>query len=206
MREDIVEQVLREVRRRQHCALLIGRPPSRDLGWEYVTEGEYEAVVIGSLSPRELLFFPDEACMQALLTGKPVFLWEEGLEYRRYAKTANRALYSKLLGAERQLKQIVLPDLLCFVDRHIIVAHNCAFDYKFLAQSCMRYRFKIPHRWVDSMDLKKYYPEIKSRKLQSFLSAAGISNDDAHRALSDAEALAKLMIVSADRVRPMEES
>ena len=100
----------------------------------------------------------------------------------------------------------VLPDLLCFVDRHIIVAHNCAFDYKFLAQSCMRYRFKIPHRWVDSMDLKKYYPEIKSRKLQSFLSAAGISNDDAHRALSDAEALAKLMIVSADRVRPMEES
>jgi hypothetical protein len=108
MREDIVEQVLREVRRRQHCALLIGRPPSRDLGWEYVTEGEYEAVVIGSLSPRELLFFPDETCMQALLTGKPVFLWEEGLEYRRYAKTANRALYSKLLGAERQLKQIGL--------------------------------------------------------------------------------------------------
>lgn len=94
----------------------------------------------------------------------------------------------------------VLPDLLYFVDRQIIVAHNAAFEFQFIGQSCMRYRFKIPHRWVDSMELKKYYPEIKSRKLESFLSAAGISNDESHRALSDAEALAKLMIYSASRV------
>lgn len=106
MKDALIEQVLQEVRRRQNCALLIGRPPAQDLGWQYVTEGDYEAVVIGSLSAWELLQFPNEICTEALLTGKPLFLCEEGLDYRRYAKTANRALYSRLLAAERQLKQL----------------------------------------------------------------------------------------------------
>ncbi len=106
MKEEIINRVLQEVRRRQNCALLLGRAPSHDLGWYYVREGEYEAVVIGSLSPYELLHFPDEICTEALLQGKPVFLCEEGLDYRRYAKTVNRALYSRLLAAERQLKQL----------------------------------------------------------------------------------------------------
>ncbi len=106
MKEELIAQVLQEVRRRQNCALLLGRRPSVDLGWEYVTEGHYEAVVIGSLSPWELLHFPNEICMEALLGGKPVFLCEEGLDYRRFAKTVNRALYSRLLASERQLKQL----------------------------------------------------------------------------------------------------
>lgn len=101
-----MEKVLKEVRRRQHCALLLGRKPAIDFGWDYVTDGIYEAVVIGSLSAWELLHFPNEVCMEALLTGKPVFLCEEGLDYRRFAKTSNRVLYSRLLSAERQLKQL----------------------------------------------------------------------------------------------------
>ena len=88
------------------CALLIGREPTRDLGWRYVRRGEYEAVVIGSLSPAELLGFPDGASLEALLLGKPVYLWEAGLEHRTYSRTANRALYAKLLAAERQLKLV----------------------------------------------------------------------------------------------------
>ena len=58
------------------------------------------------MSAGTLLQFPDEACAQALLEGKPVYVCEEGLEYRRYAKTANRALWSRLLAAERQMKQL----------------------------------------------------------------------------------------------------
>lgn len=106
MNEDLIARVIEEVQRRQNCALLIGRQPTRDLGWHYVTQGEYQAVIIGSLSAYELLRFPNEACLDALLTGKPVFLCEEGLDYRRYAKSSNRALYTKLLSAERRLKQL----------------------------------------------------------------------------------------------------
>ena len=62
--------------------------------------------MIGSLSAGGLLRFPDSPCADALLSGVPVLLWEEGLEYRRYAHTANRVLWSRLLSAERQLKQL----------------------------------------------------------------------------------------------------
>lgn len=114
MQEELIEQVLREVERRlgrsdpapdsRPTALLLGREPERDLGWRYVGEN-YSAVVIGSMSAHALLHFPDEASLEALLTGKPVFLWENGLDYHRYAHCANRALWSRLLSAERQLRQ-----------------------------------------------------------------------------------------------------
>lgn len=110
MNEQLIEQVVAEVRRRQQearpAALLVGRAPERDLGFHYVRQGEYAAVVIGSLSGCALLHLPDEALTQALLLGKPVLLCPEGLEYRRYSRTANRVLWSRLLAAERQLKQL----------------------------------------------------------------------------------------------------
>lgn len=108
MNEQLIEEVVAEVLRReeQPTALLLGKKPNRALGWRYVLSGTYHAVVIGSMSAGTLLQFPDEACTQALLEGKPVYVCEEGLEYRRYAKTANRALWSRLLAAERQMKQL----------------------------------------------------------------------------------------------------
>ena len=110
MNERLIEQVVAEVRRRQQearpAALLVGRAPERDLGFHYVKEGDYAAVVIGSLSGCALLHLPDETLTQALLLGKPVYLCPEGLEYRQFSRTANRALWSRLLAAERQLKQL----------------------------------------------------------------------------------------------------
>ena len=110
MNERLIEQVVAEVRRRQQearpAALLVGRAPERDLGFHYVRQGEYAAVVIGSLSGCALLHLPDETLTQALLLGKPVYLCPEGLEYRQFSRTANRALWSRLLAAERQLKQL----------------------------------------------------------------------------------------------------
>lgn len=103
---DAVRERLTDAVPQQPAALLLGRRPARELGWRYVTQGEYAAVVIGSLGAAELLRFPDEACAQALLEGKPVYLCEDGLDYRRYAHTANRALWCRLLAAERQMKQL----------------------------------------------------------------------------------------------------
>ncbi|MGM9598763.1 MAG: hypothetical protein ACI3VY_02455 [Faecousia sp.] len=109
-REELIQQVVAQVQRQQSerkpNALLIGHAPNVNLGWNYVSEPPYEAVVIGSLSAGELLRFPDNSCADALLSGLPVLLWEEGLEYRRYAHTTNRVLWSRLLSAERQLKQL----------------------------------------------------------------------------------------------------
>lgn len=43
-----------------------------------VTDGPYEAVILGSLTAAELLRFPDEASAQALLEGKPVYYCPRG--------------------------------------------------------------------------------------------------------------------------------
>ena len=99
--DDLVQAVVDEVLRRQgqRPALLVGRAPQAAAGWRFVTDGPYEAVILGSLTAAELLRFPDEASAQALLEGKPVYYCPEGLDYRRHAKTANRALWSALLAA-----------------------------------------------------------------------------------------------------------
>lgn len=108
MNDALVEQIVEEVKRRQKLppALLIGKDPTQELGWHYVTDGAYTAVVIGSMSAYDALHFPDAVSLQALLEGKSVYIWEDGLEYRAFSRTSNRTLWSRLLSAERQMKQL----------------------------------------------------------------------------------------------------
>ena len=81
-------------------ALLIGAEPAVDLGFSYVREGEYDAVVIGSLRISELLRFREEQVLQALAEGKPVYLYTPGLP----EAPKNRALAGSLASAQRELK------------------------------------------------------------------------------------------------------
>ena len=81
-------------------ALLIGREPGMELGYRYVTEGSYDAVVIGSLSLSELLRFREERVLAALAEGKPVYLYTPGLP----ETPKNRALAGSLTAAQRELK------------------------------------------------------------------------------------------------------
>lgn len=81
-------------------ALLLGREPPLDLGFEYVTEAPFEAVVIGSLSLSELLQFRSEPVLEALAQGKNVYLYTPGLP----EAPKNRALSGSLTAAQRELK------------------------------------------------------------------------------------------------------
>lgn len=81
-------------------ALLIGREPEVPLGFQYVNDGSYEAVVIGSLTLGQLLYPGDERILEALAGGKPVLLYTPGLP----ESTGNRNLAGSLAAAQRQLK------------------------------------------------------------------------------------------------------
>ena len=81
-------------------ALLIGREPGLELGYQYVTEPPYEAVMIGSLRLSELLRFREERVLAALAEGKPVYLYTPGLP----EAPKNRALAGSLTAAQRELK------------------------------------------------------------------------------------------------------
>ena len=80
-------------------ALLIGKEPM-GLGFAYVAEPPYEAVVIGSLTLGQLLHFSDERVLSALAEGKAVYLYTPGLPQA----FKNRSLAASLATAQRELK------------------------------------------------------------------------------------------------------
>ena len=81
-------------------ALLIGKEPAAALGYEYVSQPPYDAVVIGSLSLNRLLRFREEAVLSALAEGKSVYLYTPGLP----EVPKNRALAGSMASAQRELK------------------------------------------------------------------------------------------------------
>ena len=81
-------------------ALLIGKEPGTELGFQYVQEAPYDAVVIGSLSLSGLLRFREETVLEALAEGKSVYLYTPGLP----EAPKNRALAGSLTAAQRELK------------------------------------------------------------------------------------------------------
>ena len=81
-------------------ALLLGKEPGLNLGFQYVREGPYEAVVMGSLTISQLLRFREETVLEALAEGKPVYLYTPGLP----EAPRNRALAGSLTAAQRELK------------------------------------------------------------------------------------------------------
>ena len=89
-------------------ALLIGEAPGAVLGYTYVGEAPYEAVVIGSLTLGQLLWFREEPVLSALAEGKPVVLYTPGLP----EAPGNRSLSAALASRRRELKNwgIVFTD------------------------------------------------------------------------------------------------
>ena len=81
-------------------ALLMGKEPEMDLGFQYVQEPPYEVVVIGSLTLPQLLRFCEESVLEALAAGKSVYLYTPGLP----EAPKNRALAGSLTAAQRELK------------------------------------------------------------------------------------------------------
>ena len=81
-------------------ALLVGNAPVCPLGYDYVKEQPYEAVVIGSLSLAQLLRFSDDRVLEALAKGMSVTLYTPGLP----EAPGNRALAASLASARRELK------------------------------------------------------------------------------------------------------
>ena len=81
-------------------ALLLGREPGTELGFQYVSEPPCDAVVIGSLTLSQLLRFREEPVLTALAEGKPVYLYTPGLP----EVPKNRALAGSLTAAQRELK------------------------------------------------------------------------------------------------------
>lgn len=83
-------------------ALLIGRAPDCDLGYSYESVPPYDAVVIGSLTLGEALFFTQEPALSALAEGKTVICYSPGFPQ----SPKNRALGAALASSRRNMKTL----------------------------------------------------------------------------------------------------
>lgn len=88
-------------------ALLIGEPPENYHKYNYVNKEPYECVILGLLSPSQLLHMPDDAVCDALLEGRPVYLWSpQPYQKQTFAPVLRRELqkaeqYLLSLGVQR---------------------------------------------------------------------------------------------------------
>lgn len=100
-------------------AKLVGREPSVPLGYTYVQEPPFDAVVIGSLSLGQLLHFREESVLEALAQGTAVLLFTPGLP----ESPGNRNLAASLTAARRELKNwgVVFTD---GGRRHLVTAEE----------------------------------------------------------------------------------
>jgi len=80
-------------------ALLMGSEPGSSLGYSYVTQPPYDAVVIGSMTLSEQLC-PGQPLLEALAEGKPVILYTPGLQNA----PGNRGLSAALAARRREMK------------------------------------------------------------------------------------------------------
>ena len=105
--DQLTDAVLQKIAAQKPRALLVGESPEIDSNYIYVNETPYEAVILGVLSPGELLHMPNDAVCCALLKGMPVYLWQHQ-PWRK--STAARLLCRELSAAEQHLYRLgVLP-------------------------------------------------------------------------------------------------
>ena len=83
-------------------AKLIGCVPARDLGYAYVDLPPYDAIVIGSLTIGEALYFRHEEALQFLAEGKSVICYAPGFPQ----SPKNRALGAALASSRRNMKNL----------------------------------------------------------------------------------------------------
>jgi DNA polymerase-3 subunit epsilon len=83
-----------------------------------------------------------------------------------------------------------------FIGNSIISGHNLSFDEGFLSYEFIRNGFEpLSNLTVCTLKLsRKIFPSLKSKSLGSVSEYLGIKNRDSHRALSDAEATAQILI------------
>ena len=89
----------------------------------------------------------------------------------------------------------VMPDFYKFVDGAILSAYNISFDYSFLKNIGQNLRYKFDNERIDCLDVvRQKVASLPNYKLSTVSKALNIELKNAHRALADALAAAKVFI------------
>ncbi len=89
----------------------------------------------------------------------------------------------------------VLPEFLAFCEGCALVAHNANFDMGFIKENALRQNIKREFTYVDTVGIARVLlPHQAKHTLDAVAKALGVSLENHHRAVDDAEATAEIFI------------
>ncbi len=82
----------------------------------------------------------------------------------------------------------IMPDLLSFFDKSILVAHNAEFDMAFLKSACLRLGYQVEWPCFCTLKLsRQLLPDLESKNLDSLAKHFGLTFAARHRSIGDCE-------------------
>lgn len=96
----------------------------------------------------------------------------------------------------------IADDILLFIGNSILTGHNLSFDKSFLRRELFSTnREDIQNKDICTLKIaRRLYPELPSKSLGALCKYLGIRNKNSHRALSDAQATAKILFKMIDHL------
>lgn len=96
----------------------------------------------------------------------------------------------------------IADDILSFIGASILTGHNLSFDKSFLRRELLSLgREDILNKDLCTLKIaRRLYPELPSKSLGAVCKYLGIRNKNSHRALSDAQATAKILFKMIDNL------
>lgn len=95
----------------------------------------------------------------------------------------------------------VLPKFLSFCEGCVMVAHNASFDMGFIRQKAMEQGLCIDFTVVDTVSMARaLLPELARHTLDSVAKNLGVSLENHHRAVDDAQATAEIFLRLVQRL------
>ncbi len=90
----------------------------------------------------------------------------------------------------------IVDEIISFIDKTILTAHNFPFDSSFLNSEFMisGRDFESEHSCCTLKIARNIYPALKSKSLNSVAQSLNLKNHNEHRALGDAEITAKILL------------
>ncbi len=89
----------------------------------------------------------------------------------------------------------VLPQFLDFCEGCVLVAHNAGFDMSFIKENCRRLGYERSFAYVDTLGLSRaLLTEQAKHTLDAVAKTLGVSLENHHRAVDDAECTAEIFI------------
>lgn len=90
---------------------------------------------------------------------------------------------------------VILPQFLAFCEGCILVAHNANFDMSFIQENCRRLGYPSQFTFVDTVGIARtILPHQAKHTLDAVAKSLGISLENHHRAVDDAECTAHIFV------------